>query len=79
MRRIFLVLTVAALTAAMMVFAAPAAMADVDVEVDGSEVDVDVELGDGILDDDDFFGFTSISDDDFDDDFDDGTTILRVG
>ena len=79
MRRIFLVLTVAALMAAMMVFAAPAAMADVDVDVDGSDVDVDVEVGDGILfDNDDFFGFTSIDDFD-DDDFDDGTTILRVG
>ncbi len=61
MRRIFVVLTVAALMAAMMVFAAPAAMADVDVDVDGS--DVDVEVG-GWGDWEDKWGFTEADLDD---------------
>jgi hypothetical protein len=66
MRRILLVLTVAALMAAMMVTAGPAkADVDVDVEVDvGGGFGFD-DVGEG------FFGFDLGDDDDDDDDEDD--------
>ncbi len=71
MRRILLVLTVAALMAAMMVTAGPA---KADVSVGGSSVDVDVDVGGGFDFDDVGDGsirFVDGGDDDDDDDEDD--------